>query len=92
MAVFLGYKGCLTYTPNPNRTETVTATELHRFVFGVRFRFGFGVYVKALIGFKAFYFFGSVSVLFRCLCEMALTSACRVGLWFCGFMSRSTEL
>ena len=43
-----------------------------RFRFGVRFRFGFGAYVKALIGFKAFYFFGSVSVRFRCVCEMAL--------------------
>ena len=29
--------------------------------------------MKALIGFKAFYFFGSVSVRFRCICEMALT-------------------
>ena len=28
--------------------------------------------MKALIGFKAFYFFGSVSVRFRCICEMAL--------------------
>ena len=28
--------------------------------------------MKALIGFKAFYFFGSVSVRFRCVCEMAL--------------------
>ena len=26
------------------------------FRFGVRFRVGFGAYVKALIGFKAFYF------------------------------------
>ena len=43
-----------------------------RFRFGVRFRFGFGAYVKALIGLKAFYFFGSVSVRFRCVCEMAL--------------------
>ena len=37
--------------------------------------FGFCAYVKALIGFKAFYFsvrFGSVSVRFRCVCEMAL--------------------
>ena len=39
-------------------------------VFGSAF--GFGAYVKALIGFKAFYFFGSVSVRFRCVCEMAL--------------------
>ena len=29
--------------------------------------------MKALIGFDAFYFFGSVSVQFRCVCEMALT-------------------
>ena len=43
-----------------------------RFRFGVRFRFGFGfgAYVKALIGFNVFYFFGSVR--FRCVCEMAL--------------------
>ena len=34
--------------------------------------------MKALIGFKAFYFFGSVSVRFRCVCEMAL----RVKLFF----------
>ena len=27
--------------------------------------------MKALIGFKAFYFFSSVSVGFRCVCEMA---------------------
>ena len=39
-------------------------------VFGSAF--GFGAYVKALIGFKAFYFFGSVSVRFWCICEMAL--------------------
>ena len=25
-------------------------------------RFGFGVYVKAVLGFKAFYFYGSVSL------------------------------
>ena len=42
-------------------------------VFGSAFGFDFGAYVKALIGFKAFYFFGSVSVRFRCVCEMALT-------------------
>ena len=29
--------------------------------------------MKALIGCKAFYFFGSVSVRFRCVCEMAFT-------------------
>ena len=29
--------------------------------------------MKALIGFKAFYFFGSVSVRFRCICEMAFS-------------------
>ena len=29
--------------------------------------------MKALIEFKAFYFFGSVSVQFWCVCEMALT-------------------
>ena len=29
--------------------------------------------MKALIGIKAFYFFGSVSVRFRCVCEMAFT-------------------
>ena len=29
--------------------------------------------MKALIGFKSFYFFGSVSVRFRCVCEMAFT-------------------
>ena len=47
-------------------------------VFGSAFGFGFGAYVKALIEFKAFYFFGSVSVRFRCVCEMALiVSACR---------------
>ena len=34
-------------------------------VFGSVFGFGFGVYVKALIGFNVFYFFGSVSVRFR---------------------------
>ena len=39
-----------------------------RFLYGVRFRFGFGAYVKALKGFKAFYF----SFRFRCICEMAL--------------------
>ena len=41
--------------------------------FFVPFQFGFGAYVKAFIGFKAFYFFGSVSFWFRCICEMALT-------------------
>ena len=34
--------------------------------------FSFGVYFKALIGFKAFYFFSSVLVRFQCICEMAL--------------------
>ena len=34
-------------------------------VFGSAFGFGFGAYVKAPIGFKAFQFFGSVSVRFR---------------------------
>ena len=47
------------------------------FRLGVQFRFGFGfgAYVKALIGFKAFYCFVSVSVLFQCVCEMALRNA-----------------
>ena len=43
-------------SPKPKKIKPIRA----RFRFGVRF--GFGVYVKALIGVKAFYFFGSVSV------------------------------
>ena len=54
--------------------NSATETEKNKIkivhVFGSAF--GFGAYVKALIGFKAFYFFGSVSVRFRCICEMAL--------------------
>ena len=42
--------------PKPEKIKSKSLT------FSVRFRFGFGAYVKALIGFKAFYFFGSVSV------------------------------
>ena len=40
----------------------------------------FGAYVKALIhvGVKAFYFFGSVSVRFRCICEMALRAVSHI--------------
>ena len=33
--------------------------------------------MKALIGFKAFYFFGLVLVRFRCICKMALSLAGR---------------
>ena len=56
--------------PKPKKIKSNSCT------FSVRrsvwFGFGFGAYVKALIGFKAFYFFSSVSVRFRCVCEMAL--------------------
>ena len=45
-------------------------------VFGSAF--GFGAYVKALMGFKAFYFFGSVSVRFRRICEMALRAVSHI--------------
>ena len=42
------------------------------FQFYVWFRFGFGVYVKAFIGFKAFYFF-RFSFISVYICEMALS-------------------
>ena len=42
--------------PKPKKIKSKSCT------FG--FGFGFGAYVKALIGFKAFYFFGSASVRF----------------------------
>ena len=38
--------------------------------------------MKALIGFKAFYFFGSVSVRFRCICEMAFIVARNYNVYF----------
>ena len=58
------------WPPKPKKKNQNRA----RFRFGVRFWFGFkyGAYVKGLIGFKAFYFFCSVSVRFQCICEMAL--------------------
>ena len=50
------------------------------FQFGVQFWFSFGVYVKALIGFKAFYFFSLQYILEmalrekqRCLCVVVTT-------------------
>ena len=57
---YLNYLSCLLKFGHQNRKKI----NQNRFRFGVRFRlgFGFGAYVKALIGFKAFYFFGSVSV------------------------------
>ena len=53
-------------------------------VFGSAFGFGFGAYVKALIGFKAFYFFGSVSVRFRCICEMAFSTKVKTFIFSLG--------
>ena len=47
--------------PKPKKINSNSCTFSVRFRFG----FGFGAYVKALIGFKAFYFFGSVSVRFQ---------------------------
>ena len=55
--------------PKPKKIKSKSCTFSVRRWF--RFGFGFGAYVKALIGFKAFYFLGSVSVRFQCICEMA---------------------
>ena len=41
-------------------------------VFGSAFGFGAYMYVKALIGFKPFYF----SFRFQCICEIALNQMC----------------
>ena len=49
--------------PKPKKIKSNSCTFSVRRSVSVRFRFG--AYVKALIGFKAFYFFGSVSVGFR---------------------------
>ena len=46
-------------------TEKIKIQFVHVFCLAFRFR----RYVKALVGFRAFYF----SVGFRCICEMALT-------------------
>ena len=59
--------------PKPKKIKSNSCTFSVRRSVSVRFGFGFGAYVKALIGFKAFYFFGSVSVRFRCVCEMAFS-------------------
>ena len=44
----------------PPKPKKIKSKVVH--VFGSEFGFSFGAYVKALIGFKTFYFFGSVSV------------------------------
>ena len=73
---YLNYLSCLPKFGHRNRKKIKSKSCMFRFGVRFRFGFGFGAYVKAHIGFKAFYFLGSVSVRFRCICEMAFNCAC----------------